>query len=382
MHHSNTPTYEQKLADNLAYWRGKFEPEYTKQMARHVMSILDEVYFRTEFVGFDEQIMRNNPEHPVILCSNHSGMAFPWDAMCFGEGLYRLMGDDYTRACRALTAPMLSETALMNPYGIEDVWHRAGGVDATFFNFDTMMNQQETNMLVYPEGVPGIGKGWNRKYQLQRFATSIIRMSLKYKTDIQPFATVNGEYINPYCYSFEGINRFANKLGIPFLPIGLLLLLLPLQPWLFYFAFPAKLVFVRGKRISPWQWTDKDYEDLTNEEVEAMRDRLQAQMQAELDAGVEQYGKEPYQWGEHFRLVWKHLDKFPIYLPWAWAFIFFEFQRQWDAGKRGDDIRISFGFFGFLSMVIRNPLGICYLIPIVGWIPILINGYRYRRRRK
>ncbi len=40
--------------------------------------------------------------------------------------------------------------------------------------------------MLYPEGVPGIGKGFNRKYQLQRLATSMVRLGLQHGTDIMP----------------------------------------------------------------------------------------------------------------------------------------------------------------------------------------------------
>ncbi|MEJ7660998.1 MAG: hypothetical protein WKG07_15955 [Hymenobacter sp.] len=126
---------------------------------------------------------------------------------------------------RPLSAPLLSQTDLMNPYLIKDFWKKCGCVDATTLNFETMMYYQEHNLMLYPEGVPGIGKGFNRKYELQRLATSMLRLSLQHGTDIVPFYTINAEYLNPYAYSFEWINRLTQKIGIPFLPITLLLLL-------------------------------------------------------------------------------------------------------------------------------------------------------------
>jgi hypothetical protein len=108
----------------------------------------------------------------------------------------------------------------MNPFTIPNLWKRVGGIDATFLNFETMMYYKDHNILVYPEGVPGIGKGFDKKYQLQEFKTSFLRMSVKYKTDIIGISTINGEYINPWAYSSKFINRMMNKIGIPFLPLG------------------------------------------------------------------------------------------------------------------------------------------------------------------
>ena len=83
---------------------------------------------------------------------------------------------------------------------------------------DAMVSMQynDSNILIYPEGVPGIGKGFNNKYQLQRFSTSFIRMAIKYKTDIIPISTINAEYINPWSYNIGWITKLVNKIGMPF----------------------------------------------------------------------------------------------------------------------------------------------------------------------
>ena len=79
-----------------------------------------------------------------------------------------------------------------------------------------MMEANTSDVLIYPEGVPGIAKGFNRKYELQRFSSSIVRMAVKHKTDIIPVATVNAEYINPLSFSFDGVNRIVKKLAFHF----------------------------------------------------------------------------------------------------------------------------------------------------------------------
>ncbi len=368
--------YKQQINENKKIFTEHFDPEFAKSLAQNVVTVIDDVFFRSVFVGFDEEIERNNPDHPVILISNHSGMSFPWDGIIFGAGLFRKKNYEHTKVCRTLVAPMLSQTALMNPYLIKNLWKRLGGIDATFLNFETMMHYPDSNVLVFPEGVPGIGKGWNRKYQLQRFATSFVRMSLKYKTDVVPFVTVNGENLNPNSYSFDIINNFAKKIGIPFIPIGLLIILLPLQPWLFYYAWPAKLTFVKGKRQSPWKWIDKPYEELTEEDILKVRDKIHAIMQKELDEAVVTYGQKPYQIREHLSNVWKNRSKFPFYLPHGWLFTFHEFIRLWNKRKPGEEVKIKYGFGSTFRMLLKNPFTIFYFIPILGWIPIALRGYR------
>jgi len=296
----------EEIKNNMYVLNHLFDIELSKAISRDVISLLDKTYFRSEMIGFEEQEypQRNNPERPLIFASNHSGLAFPWDAMIFVNRILVLNNCD-KNAIRALTAPMLSASNLMNPYQIPNFWKSVGGgVDATTLNFETMMQQNDFNVMIYPEGVPGIGKGFNRKYQLQKLSTSMVRMSIKYKTDIIPFAVVNGEYINPYTYSSPLLNKIINLVGIPFLPLGFITPLIILFPWIFYMGFPAKLIFIVGKRIKPYELTSKTFEEMNYEDFRLVADKIHEQMQQELSEAEQKYGKKPYQWKEFCRMQW------------------------------------------------------------------------------
>ncbi|MDQ2795531.1 MAG: hypothetical protein M3Y12_16200, partial [Bacteroidota bacterium] len=274
-----------------------FREEFTQTLDENILQLLDRVWFRSELVGFEDFPQRNNPDRPLIFASNHSGMAFPWDAIVALSHLWRHLlrkNGNISDLPRPLSAPLLSQTALMNPYLVREFWKKCGSVDATTLNFETMMYYQDHNLMLYPEGVPGIGKGFNRKYQIQRLATSMVRLALQHGTDIIPFYTINAEYLNPYAYSFEPINRFTKKIGIPFLPLTLLLLLVIIQPWAFYLAFPAKLTFVMGTRIRPSDLTDKTVDELSRDEYLALSEQVRQKMQAEMDAAVLAHGQKPY----------------------------------------------------------------------------------------
>ena len=346
-----------------------FDPAFTEAFVRHVMSLVNDVYFRIKYIGFEESIERNNPDAPVIIVSNHSGRSIPWDAMAFMSGLLRQFNYDASKVCRTLIVPTLSTLGPMVPYFIPNFWKKCGGIDASFHNFETMMHYPNANLMLYPEGVPGIGKGWNHKYELQAFSTSFIKMSLKYNTDIVPFATVNAEYVNPYMYNIPWVNRVMKKLfGIPFLPIGVLTLLL-LMPWAYYFTFPAKMTFVRGKRIKRTELSDKAYHEIEQEEIEAIRDEVQNQMQTELNEAVDTHGETPYNWREFFKIVWQNRKYFPYYIPVTWPFLFSEFYLQW---KKGEEIKMNYSWWNLIRLIWKRPLILAYFIPILGWIPIMI----------
>ncbi|MBD2769989.1 hypothetical protein IC235_19045 [Hymenobacter sp. BT664] len=355
-----------------------FEEDFTRTVDENILQLLDQVWFRSELVGFEQFPQRNNPDRPLIFASNHSGMAFPWDAIVALSHLFRRLPVTSTirDLPRPLSAPLLSQTALMNPFLVKDFWKKCGCVDATTLNFETMMYYQDHNLMLYPEGVPGIGKGFNRKYQLQRLATSMVRLSLQHGTDIVPFYTINAEYLNPYAYSLDGVNHLTKKIGIPFLPLTLLLLLVLLQPWAFYLAFPAKLIFVMGTRIRPSEFTNKTTDELTREDYLALSERIRKQMQAEMDAAVLAHGRKPYRWGELWQRIKENRRFFPFFLPFAWPAVFSEFERLYvKEGRR--NFRMKLDQPGaWLRMLWRNPITLAYFIPLLGWIPLAIKGYR------
>lgn len=371
----------QLVAQNHHVYTDYFDMDYVMSLENNLFDLVNDHYFRARWIGFEQAPTRNNPDRPLIYISNHSGMAFPWDAMVFGAGFLKRNQFDIGPSVRGLSHPMLSETTLMNPFLIPNFWKRVGGIDATSLNFETVMHFNESNVLVYPEGVPGIGKGFNNKYQLQRFATSFVRMSLKYQTDVIPVLTVNGEYINPYSYKSEWINRIMRKLGVPFLPLSPITPFVVLFPWLFYFAFPAQLTYVMGKRISPYKMTDKCYEDLKPADIEHIAQQIRRQVQADLDEAVAQYGQKPYRIGEWLRVNLRDFDKLPFFFSPGWPLLFAEHERLYQQAKReGKTPKMTFGWLSMLTVLLKNPFVWSFFIPILGWIPILIKGYSQKHR--
>ena len=354
-----------------------FEEEFTSTLDENLLQLLDRVWFRSELIGFEpaNYPQRNNPDRPLVFASNHSGMAFPWDAIVALSHLFRVL-PGRQHVPRPLSAPLLSQTALMNPFLVRDFWKKCGSVDATTLNFETMMYYQDHNLMLYPEGVPGIGKGFNRKYQIQRLATSMVRLALQHGTDILPFYTINAEYLNPYAYSFEPINRFTKKIGIPFLPLTLLLVLVLIQPWAFYLAFPAKLIFVMGTRIRPTELTTKKHDQLSRDELLALSEQIRLRMQAEMDAAVLAHGQKPYRWAELWQRIKENWRYFPFFFPFAWPVMFTEFERLYvKEGRRNFKMQLDRPG-AWLRMVWRNPFTLVYFIPLLGWIPLAIKGYR------
>ena len=364
---------DEEISENKKIYFESYLKEYTDLFIKAVIEPIDKIWFRSELIGWDNMPERNNLQIPLILASNHSGMAFPWDAIVFGYKMNTKFNFGNS-TIRALSSPMLSQSNLMNPFLIKNLWKKSGAIDATFLNFETMMQNPDNNLLIYPEGVPGIGKGFNKRYIIQELKTSFVRMSIKYKTDIITFSTVNAEYINPFSYSSKIINKFVKRIGIPFLPIGPILPFILLQPWLFYFAFPAKLFFVLGRRIKPYEMIDKPVSEIVQEEYILLATKIHKMMQDDLTEANEKYGKQPFKLSEFFKMFFTDFKKSIKGLPTNWALLFYEFERKYQKGERNFEIKT--GFFRNILLMLKNPFTICFFIPVLGWIPIAIKGYK------
>ena len=320
------------------------DPAYAFRVTSRIMRHLNKNYFRSRFVGFDKPIRGKHQGAPVIYASNHSGMAFPWDGMALLAGVFERSGYQLKDAMRPIASPLLSRHRAMSPFMVEEFWRRQGAIDATMENFESQMDEDGVNLLIYPEGIGGIGKGFNRRYEVQRISTSMIRMSIEHKADIVLVSTVGGEYINPLSYSFDTLNKLSQKLGIPFVPVGPSLGFVVAQPWMTYFAFPAKLTFVRGQTFRPYDMVDgRPLSQVSDREIRDIRDIIHEEMQAELDDAIKVYGGKPYAVEELARVMLENLRELHLFLPVFWPLLFWETEEH---NKANPEMKIAKTAFG------------------------------------
>jgi 1-acyl-sn-glycerol-3-phosphate acyltransferase len=344
-----------------------FDPEFCRALEREVLGPITKHYFRARIIGAERL-----PKHgPVILAANHSGNAFPHDGIVLDAALWCRDGMRPSLKYRTVYEPELTQVWWMRPFGIDDFWRRGGGVDMTFDNFERLIERGE-RVLYFPEGVPGIGKGFNRRYQLQPFKTSFVLLAGRHRVPVYPVYAINAEWVHPFGYCFPPLDRLMQRVfHVPFLPlpIGLLACVFP---WMWYLAFPCRMVFVVGQPIDvPGLLWLEGVTDFARPERGALRrvgERVRHLMQGELDGLVAEHAGRPY----HVRSLWRSLRRawgqWRTLLPWGWPVAYVRLDRdrrrpparnRWHAVLRDWDLIGFYLPFGwpFLSLfrALRRP---------------------------
>ena len=131
-----------------------------------------------------------------------------------------------------------------------------------------------------------------------------------------------------------------------------------------------------GTRIRPSDLTSKTTDELTRDEYLALSEQIRQRMQTEMDAAVLAHGQKPYRWAELWQRMKENRRYFPFFLPFAWPAMFTEFERLFvKEGRRNFNMQLDKPG-AWLKMLWRNPITLAYFIPLIGWIPLAIKGYK------
>ena len=84
--------------------------------------------------------------------------------------------------------------------------------------------ESERLLLVFPEGARGTAKLWKDRYSLVDFGSGFMRLALRTKSPIVPFAFLGGGDAIP---TVTNLYKVGNLLGLPYLPVTPWLLPLP-----------------------------------------------------------------------------------------------------------------------------------------------------------
>jgi 1-acyl-sn-glycerol-3-phosphate acyltransferase len=157
-------------------------------------------YFRVDAHGLEKV-----PAGRVLLVANHSGQ-LPIDGAMIGVSL--LADGNPPHALRAMVEKWMPTL----PY-VSTFMARIGQIVGTAENCRRLLSAGEV-ILVFPEGVRGLGKLWPQRYQLQDFGLGFMRLALETETPVVPVAVVGAEEQSPGIASLKPV---AKLLGFPYL---------------------------------------------------------------------------------------------------------------------------------------------------------------------
>ena len=181
-----------------------FEPYFLRYVAP-VCEWLYRVYFAAEVKGLEHIPDQGS----VLLISNHSGQ-IPVDGMLIGTAA--LLDRKPPRMVRSMVERWVPELPFFSW-----VFARSGQVVGTRENARRLLRQGAC-VLVFPEGVRGISKTYDRAYELQEFGLGFMRLALETQTPIVPVAVIGGEEQMPAVANLEELGR---PLGMPAFPMTL-----------------------------------------------------------------------------------------------------------------------------------------------------------------
>ena len=149
----------------------------------------------------------------AVLVANHGGL-LPFDGAMAAVDIF--LHTDPPRLARAIVDRWAGTLPFVNVF-----FARVGQVIGTHENFTALLDRGEL-VLTFPEGIDGIRKPINQRYQLQHFHVGFVEHALRAQAPIVPFAVLGSDDQAPILYDVKPLARW---LGLPVAPIT------PTFPW-------------------------------------------------------------------------------------------------------------------------------------------------------
>jgi 1-acyl-sn-glycerol-3-phosphate acyltransferase len=146
----------------------------------------------------------------ALVVGNHSG-AIPLDAAMLVTAVD--LDHPQHRLLRFLYDRFVADMPLVG-----DFYSRMGSVVASYENARALLRRGDL-VGIFPEGVDGVAKGLGRRYQVQRFRTGFVRLSLEQRVPVVPVAIVGAEETYPLIGKWSAGGLFTRLLNVPYLPV-------------------------------------------------------------------------------------------------------------------------------------------------------------------
>jgi 1-acyl-sn-glycerol-3-phosphate acyltransferase len=215
-------------------------------------------YFRAAAFGIEHI----PPTGRVLFVANHSGQ-LPFDGLVIGAACF--LEPPQPRLVRSMVEYFVP-TVPFASYLLA----RWGQITGTPENCRRLLAAEEA-VLVFPEGVRGISKGFSRRYQLADFGAGFLRLALEMHAPIVPIAVIGAEEQAPAI----NVKPLARLIGAPSFPV------VPYPPFFPVVPLPVKYRLYFGE---PMRFTgDADDDDeVLDEKVKIIKSRIQSMIHVGL----------------------------------------------------------------------------------------------------
>lgn len=250
-----------KKQDEFGFDPFGLQPTFVRYVLPFARTVIER-YFRVQTFGIE-----NIPDGRVLVVSNHSGQ-IPID------GLVIVTTCVLERRPPRLLRTMIEKWVPNLPF-LSYMFARCGQVVGTPENCRRLLGRDE-GILVFPEGVRGVSKTFDKRYQLASFGLGFMRLALEYDTPIVPMAVIGAEEQAP---ALHNSRRIARVLGLPGFPIT------PTFPWLGplgLIPLPVRYRLYFGEPLR-FEGNPDDVDKVINKKVEVVRDAIKGLIQRGLD---------------------------------------------------------------------------------------------------
>jgi 1-acyl-sn-glycerol-3-phosphate acyltransferase len=219
-------------------------------VAFRALGLLYRRYFKVSCHGLEHV----PPRGRAMLVGNHSGGIALDAAMviasCFLE----------------LEPPRLAQgmaEKFINRFPFASVWASRCGQFTGIPEHAQRLLESDRLLLVFPEGARGTAKLWKERWSLVDFGTGFLRLALRTRAPIVPFAFIGGGDAIP---TITNLYRIGKLVGVPYLPI---------TPWIAPLPRPVKLAIHYGEPML-LQGSGSEDDEVVRRQVEEVRARIGA----------------------------------------------------------------------------------------------------------
>jgi 1-acyl-sn-glycerol-3-phosphate acyltransferase len=177
--------------------------------------------YRTYFRVSSHNIENVPLQGRVVMTCNHSGTV-PIDAlMVCTDIMVQTRGQRVARPVMDFFVPSL-------PF-FNTLFSGGGGVRGSRGNFHALLEDEEL-LLVFPEGVPGVGKPFAERYHLRDWRPGHAELAIRHGAPVVPACVIGAEEQWPQVARIDSVHLF----DIPYLPIPATPLPLPVHYHIWY----------------------------------------------------------------------------------------------------------------------------------------------------